>query len=113
VVFFRPRGLHAATGAGLEVTTTIDIDSPARPPGPAWRVIRHQARHVAGLLASLVPGLDVTISGITTTADQWAGDLGSHDAGHGQNALLSTPAQGFGMLGSWGSGSITVRVCCG
>ena len=34
-----------------------------------------QARHVAGLLAALVPGLDVTISGINTSADQWAGDL--------------------------------------
>jgi len=34
-----------------------------------------QAEHVAALLGSLVPGLDVTISGITTTADQWAGDL--------------------------------------
>jgi hydroxymethylbilane synthase len=34
-----------------------------------------QAEHVAGLLGSVVPGLDVTISGITTTADQWAGDL--------------------------------------
>jgi hydroxymethylbilane synthase len=34
-----------------------------------------QAEHVAGLLSSVVPGLDVTISGITTTADQWAGDL--------------------------------------
>jgi hydroxymethylbilane synthase len=34
-----------------------------------------QAEHVSGLLGSLVPGLEVTISGITTTADQWAGDL--------------------------------------
>jgi hydroxymethylbilane synthase len=34
-----------------------------------------QAEHVADLLSTLVPGLDVTISGITTTADQWAGDL--------------------------------------
>lgn len=34
-----------------------------------------QAEHVAGLLSTLVPGLDVTISGITTSADQWAGDL--------------------------------------
>jgi hydroxymethylbilane synthase len=31
-----------------------------------------QARQVAGLLNSLVPGVDVTISGISTTADQWA-----------------------------------------
>jgi len=34
-----------------------------------------QAEHVAGLLGSLVPGLEVTISGINTTADQWADDL--------------------------------------
>ena len=39
--------------------------------------------------------------------------LASHEAGHGQNAFPGTPAQGFGMLGSRGSGSITVRVCCG
>ena len=30
-----------------------------------------------------------------------------------QNAFLGTPAQGVGMLASWGSGSITVRVCFG
>jgi hydroxymethylbilane synthase len=34
-----------------------------------------QARQVAGLLSALVPGLDVTLSGINTAADQWAGDL--------------------------------------
>jgi hydroxymethylbilane synthase len=34
-----------------------------------------QARHVAGLLTALVPGLEVTISGINTAADQWTGDL--------------------------------------
>jgi hypothetical protein len=34
-----------------------------------------QAEHVAGLLGSLVPSLEVTIIGINTTADQWAGDL--------------------------------------
>jgi hydroxymethylbilane synthase len=34
-----------------------------------------QARQVVGLLGSLAPGLDVTISGIQTDADQWAGDL--------------------------------------
>jgi len=34
-----------------------------------------QADQVAGLLAGLVPGLDVVITGITTCADQWAGDL--------------------------------------
>ena len=34
-----------------------------------------QARSVASALGDLVPGLDVTISGITTTADQWNGDL--------------------------------------
>ena len=39
--------------------------------------------------------------------------LESHDVGHGQNAFLGTPAQGFGMLGRVGSGSITVRVCLG
>ena len=39
--------------------------------------------------------------------------LASHEAGHGQNAFPGTPAQGSGMLGSWGSGSITVRVCFG
>ena len=38
-----------------------------------------QAEHVNGLLSALVPGLDVTISGITTTADQWAGDLAALD----------------------------------
>jgi hypothetical protein len=37
----------------------------------------------------------------------------SHDAGHGQNAFPGTPAQGSGMVASWGSGSITVRVCFG
>jgi hypothetical protein len=39
--------------------------------------------------------------------------LTSRDTGYGQNGFLGTPAQGFGMLGSWGSGSITVRVCFG
>src|SRR6266581_8048724 len=39
--------------------------------------------------------------------------LASHDAGHGQNAFPGTPAQGFGMLVSWGSGIITVPVCFG
>jgi hydroxymethylbilane synthase len=34
-----------------------------------------QANHVAGLLTALVPGLDVAVTGITTSADQWAGDL--------------------------------------
>jgi hydroxymethylbilane synthase len=34
-----------------------------------------QARHVTALLGSLVPGLEVAISGIQTDADQWAGDL--------------------------------------
>lgn len=34
-----------------------------------------QARHVAALLTAIVPGIDVGISPITTSADQWAGDL--------------------------------------
>ena len=34
-----------------------------------------QANQVAGLLSSLVPGLEVSITGIQTEADQWAGDL--------------------------------------
>ena len=34
-----------------------------------------QARQVAGLLAGLVPGLDVAITGITTSTDQWSGNL--------------------------------------
>jgi hydroxymethylbilane synthase len=34
-----------------------------------------QARHVAGLLTVLIPGIEVTITGVNTTADQWAGDL--------------------------------------
>lgn len=34
-------------------------------------------------------------------------------AGHGQNAFLGTSAQGFGMLASLGSGSITVWPCFG
>jgi hydroxymethylbilane synthase len=34
-----------------------------------------QARNVASALSSLVPGLDVSISGITTSADAWDGDL--------------------------------------
>lgn len=34
-----------------------------------------QARQVAALLGALVPGLEVSITGITTSADQWAGDL--------------------------------------
>jgi hydroxymethylbilane synthase len=34
-----------------------------------------QARAVAGLLSSVIPGLEVAISGITTTADRWDGDL--------------------------------------
>jgi hydroxymethylbilane synthase len=34
-----------------------------------------QARQVAALLDALVPGIEVTITGITTSADQWAGDL--------------------------------------
>jgi len=34
-----------------------------------------QARRVAGLLGSLVPGLEVAVTGIQTDADQWAGDL--------------------------------------
>jgi hydroxymethylbilane synthase len=34
-----------------------------------------QARHTAALLTALVPGIEVTIAGINTSADQWAGDL--------------------------------------
>jgi hydroxymethylbilane synthase len=34
-----------------------------------------QARKVEMLLGALVPGLDLSISGIQTDADQWAGDL--------------------------------------
>ena len=34
-----------------------------------------QARQVATLLTALMPGLEVTVSGIQTDADQWAGDL--------------------------------------
>lgn len=34
-----------------------------------------QARNVASALNALVPGLDVSISGITTSADTWDGDL--------------------------------------
>ena len=34
-------------------------------------------------------------------------------SGQRQNAFFGTPAQGVGMLASWGSGSITVRVCFG
>ena len=34
-----------------------------------------QARHVSALLTALVPGLEVSITGIQTEADQWAGDL--------------------------------------
>jgi hydroxymethylbilane synthase len=34
-----------------------------------------QAHQVAGLLGSLVPSIEVSISGIQTDADQWAGDL--------------------------------------
>lgn len=34
-----------------------------------------QARHVTGLLCSLVPGLEVTVSPIQTDADAWSGDL--------------------------------------
>jgi hydroxymethylbilane synthase len=34
-----------------------------------------QARQVAALLGALVPGAEVTIAGINTSADQWAGDL--------------------------------------
>jgi hydroxymethylbilane synthase len=34
-----------------------------------------QARQVAGLLGTLVPGLEVEIAGINTAADQWSGDL--------------------------------------
>ena len=34
-----------------------------------------QADQVAGLLTALLPGLEVAIAGITTSADQWAGDM--------------------------------------
>lgn len=34
-----------------------------------------QARHVTGLLTALLPGLEVQVTGITTSADQWDGDL--------------------------------------
>lgn len=34
-----------------------------------------QARAVASMLSSVIPGLEVAISGITTTADRWDGDL--------------------------------------
>jgi hydroxymethylbilane synthase len=34
-----------------------------------------QARNVVRALSALVPGLDVSISGISTSADQWQGDL--------------------------------------
>jgi hydroxymethylbilane synthase len=34
-----------------------------------------QARHVCALLTALLPGLEVEVKGITTSADQWDGDL--------------------------------------
>jgi hydroxymethylbilane synthase len=34
-----------------------------------------QARHVTDLLTALAPGIEVTVSGIITSADQWDGDL--------------------------------------
>jgi hydroxymethylbilane synthase len=34
-----------------------------------------QAQQVAALLTTLVPGLDVAVTAIATSADQWAGDL--------------------------------------
>jgi hydroxymethylbilane synthase len=60
----------AASYLGQLVTDrTIRLGSRTSPMAMA------QARRVAALLGALVPGIDVTVMGITTSADQWAGDL--------------------------------------
>jgi hydroxymethylbilane synthase len=64
-----PAAVAAAYLDGLVSERKLRLGSRTSPMAVA------QARQVAGLLGGLVPGLEVTISGIQTDADQWAGDL--------------------------------------
>ena len=62
-------------GVAVQYLTRLAGDRTLRLGARTSPMATAQAHHVAGLLNSLVPGLEVTISGISTTADQWAGDL--------------------------------------
>jgi hydroxymethylbilane synthase len=64
-----PAAVAATYLAGLVGGRGVRLGSRTSPMAMA------QAHQVAGLLAALVPDLDVTVSGIQTDADQWAGDL--------------------------------------
>jgi hydroxymethylbilane synthase len=64
-----PASVAAAHLARLVAGRPLRIGSRTSPMAMA------QAHQVSGLLSALVPGIDVTISGITTSADRWAGDL--------------------------------------
>ena len=64
-----PAAVAAAYLGGLAGGRGLRLGSRTSPMAMA------QAHQVAGLLNSLVPGLEFSISGIQTDADQWAGDL--------------------------------------
>jgi hydroxymethylbilane synthase len=64
-----PATVAAAYRARLVAGRAVRLGSRTSPMAMA------QARKVSELLSALVPGIDVTITGITTSADQWAGDL--------------------------------------
>jgi hydroxymethylbilane synthase len=59
----------AAYRARLAAASAVRLGSRTSPMAMA------QARQVRGLLSALVPGIDVTIVGINTRADKWAGEL--------------------------------------
>jgi hydroxymethylbilane synthase len=64
-----PGAVAAAYRARLVAGRAVRLGSRTSPMAMA------QAHQVSELLSALVPGIDVTITGITTSADQWAGDL--------------------------------------
>jgi hydroxymethylbilane synthase len=64
-----PAAVAAGYLAGLVDGRPVRLGSRTSPMAMA------QARHVAALLTALVPGLEVSITGIQTEADQWSGDL--------------------------------------
>lgn len=64
-----PAAVAATYLAGLVGGRGVRLGSRTSPMAMA------QARQVSDLLTALVPSIDVTVSGIQTDADQWAGDL--------------------------------------
>jgi hydroxymethylbilane synthase len=65
----------APLGVAAAYLNQLVSDRPVRLGSRTSPMAMAQARQVAGLLSALIPGLEVTISGIQTDADQWAGDL--------------------------------------